>query len=289
MLIGNYSVLSKHPGRDRGGGAIGLGLNRSDFNKPSPSRNMFFSLTWSPKSGIPDGYRPPGSWVIPQKAGGIGARGSIEGTGTLALAMAGGRNGVATIAGTSTFTGDLSLIVQLVAAITGTGTVTGNAAAVASLQASLAGTSVVSALIGAIAGVQAAIAGTSTFTAAQSALAFMEAEIEACSGVLTVDDIVSGVWGAIATGVDVPGTTGGLLNDAGAGGNPWATVLEDNGVDTLTVLQGMRLILASATGPLSGAAGTTVTIRDALDHIDRIIAQVDASGNRLSVNLDVSD
>ena len=45
MLIGNYSVLAKHPGRNIGGGAIGLGLNRGDRNKSSMNRGAFTSLT----------------------------------------------------------------------------------------------------------------------------------------------------------------------------------------------------------------------------------------------------
>jgi hypothetical protein len=50
----------------------------------------------------------------------------------------------------------------------------------------------------------------------------------------------------------------------------------------------MKIILASLAGKLSGAAGTTIRIRDVNDTKDRIVATVDSDGNRLSVTLDGS-
>ena len=47
-------------------------------------------------------------------------------------------------------------------------------------------------------------------------------------------------------------------------------------------------MLAALVGKLSGAATTTVTIRDVNDTKNRIIATVDADGNRTAVTEDVS-
>lgn len=59
------------------------------------------------------------------------------------------------------------------------------------------------------------------------------------------------------------------------------------GVETgLTVRQALRVIAAALCGKLSGAAGTTVTIRNTADSKNRIVATVDASGNRSAVTLD---
>ena len=61
------------------------------------------------------------------------------------------------------------------------------------------------------------------------------------------------------------------------------------GVETnRTVRQALRLVLAALVGKLSGAATTTVTVRDTNDGVDRIVATVDASGNRSAVTLDAS-
>ena len=50
----------------------------------------------------------------------------------------------------------------------------------------------------------------------------------------------------------------------------------------------LRLMAASLAGKVSGAAGTEVTIRDVNDTKDRIVATVDADGNRSAVTLDGS-
>lgn len=63
-----------------------------------------------------------------------------------------------------------------------------------------------------------------------------------------------------------------------------------NGVETGVTPRGaLRLALAALAGKLSGAAGTTVTIRNAVaDSKDRIVATVDADGNRTAITTDVT-
>lgn len=57
---------------------------------------------------------------------------------------------------------------------------------------------------------------------------------------------------------------------------------------TTTVRQSLRLANAANAGKLSGAATTSVTIRDLADSKDRIAATVDEDGNRTAVVVDVS-
>ena len=71
--------------------------------------------------------------------------------------------------------------------------------------------------------------------------------------------------------------------------NADALLDRSDGIETSrTLRQGLRLILAALAGKLSGAATTTVTIRDTNDGINRIVATVDADGNRSAVTLDAS-
>ena len=56
-----------------------------------------------------------------------------------------------------------------------------------------------------------------------------------------------------------------------------------------TLKQSMRLMLSALAGKLSGAATTTVTIRDVTDNKNRIIATVDEDGNRTAVTHDTTD
>lgn len=60
-----------------------------------------------------------------------------------------------------------------------------------------------------------------------------------------------------------------------------------NAIETgVTLRQAIRVALASAAGKLSGAATTTVTLRNVGDTKNRIVATVDADGNRTAVTVD---
>ena len=88
------------------------------------------------------------------------------------------------------------------------------------------------------------------------------------------------------TGTDIP-----ALIDAVPTANENADALLDRaaGVETgHTLRQSLRLMLAALVGKLSGAATTTVTIRDVNDTKNRITATVDSDGNRTAVTEDVS-
>lgn len=62
-----------------------------------------------------------------------------------------------------------------------------------------------------------------------------------------------------------------------------------NGIETsYSLRQALRLILSACAAKLSGAATTTVNIRDVGDSKNRISATVDASGNRTAVTLDAT-
>jgi hypothetical protein len=51
-------------------------------------------------------------------------------------------------------------------------------------------------------------------------------------------------------------------------------------VDGFSLQNALKLILAAAAGKVSGADGTTITIRDTSDTYNRIVATVDQYGNR---------
>lgn len=83
-----------------------------------------------------------------------------------------------------------------------------------------------------------------------------------------------------------------LMEGATAPADVIADALLDraNGIETsLTLRQAQRLIAAAVAAKLSGAATTTIVIRNAVaDTKDRITATVDASGNRSAITYDVT-
>ncbi len=261
-LIGNYNVLSKHPGRDIGGGATGLGYGTGQFNKSSMARGAFTSGNWQPKSGIPDGYRSPYAWVYPIKPGGISARNNSVGTGTIALSMAGGVNGEAPLTGDGDMTGTGQLIISMVAALVGSGDIT-NAAAVGYLQlaADLAGAGDITASINALGFAAAALSGSGTAAATINALGTLAGDIVVTGDALSTANVADAILDAL------------------------------NGIEQgLTVREAIRLIAAATAGKVSGAGTATVTFRSAeADDHDRIVATLDGSGNRTAIATDLTD
>ncbi len=81
-----------------------------------------------------------------------------------------------------------------------------------------------------------------------------------------------------------PAETSDIPSAATIAAAVWAYVVEGS----FTALGFIRLCAAALGGKLSGAATTTVTIRDPSDAKNRVVATVDSSGNRSSVTLDLT-
>lgn len=283
-LIGNYSVLAKDPGRSIGGGAIGLGNNRADFNKTSMSRGVFNATDWDPMSGLPDGYRPPYTWVIPQTTGGLASRNVINGAGVVTASGAMGLNAAATLAGTGDITGTGALIVSAMATLTGSGDITtANLLALLNATATLTGSGSLTLTMDAIGHAVAALTGTGTAALTSYAVGHMEAEITPFAE-LSPQALATAVWAAVAADNNDVGSMGEKLNDAGSGSNPWTEVIEGS----YTAAELLRIIAAALAGELSGAATTTITILGVDGATDRIVATVTADGDRTAVTLDGS-
>lgn len=108
------------------------------------------------------------------------------------------------------------------------------------------------------------------------------------AGVITAAAHAAGAIDAAAIAADAIGASE-LATDAA---NEIADALLDraNAIETgLTLRQALRLIAAADAAKLSGAATTTVTIRNAVaDSKDRIVATVDADGNRSAITYDLT-
>ncbi len=102
------------------------------------------------------------------------------------------------------------------------------------------------------------------------------------SGKPTVQDVAGNVTGNV--GGNVTGSVGSLTTTA------VDNILDRSaGIETsLTPRQGLRLMVAALAGKLSGAATTTVTIRDTTDSKNRLVATVDSAGNRSAITTDLT-
>lgn len=196
---------------------------------------------------------------MPITGGMISSHGQILGTSSLTGAGALGKNAAATITATSTLTGTGQLVVSGTAALSGTGSLSAN---------------IVAALLG-----SATVTGTGALTGTSVAKGYMSTSLSG-SGALTLTSYAVGYMSANIQ----PATQ---LSAA-----EFSTyVLDTESVETgLTVRNALRLIAAATAGELSGAAGTTITIRNAVaDDKDRIVATVTSDGNRTAITYDLTD
>ena len=98
--------------------------------------------------------------------------------------------------------------------------------------------------------------------------------------ITTVDDLLD---------TEMPALTAAVAALPTAATNAAALLDLTDGIETsITPRSALKLILAAAAGKLSGAGGTTVTIRNVGDSVNRITATVDSSGNRSAVTTNVT-
>lgn len=275
MLISNGHRLSCNPMRYMGGPGTSGTLMAVDSGlwRMKGALNNFYAgeatvisgASIANKNAFPVGALHPIAWVMPIKAGGLSARGlALYGEGDLTAAIAGGKNAEAVIAGTGDLAATGQLIVSLQAAIGGSGTISGaDLKAFLNLAAALSGSGGVAAQLTALGHIAAAVSGSGTVagTTVLTALGTLAAQITVTGDVLTTGNVANAILDAV------------------------------NGVEEdLTVRHALRLIVAATAGKLSGAATTTITIRNAVvDDKDRIIATVDGDGNRTAITYDLSD
>lgn len=279
-LLGNYSVYYKSPGRWFGGGATGQGVDLLAFNLTGAARARFSGPDWEPKSGVPDGYRPPYTWVLPLSEGGMAARSTIVGTGALAASGAMGLNATAALTGTGSLSATGALIVSAVAALTGSGSVSANIVAVLNAVAAITGTGSLSGTMTAYGALAAALNGVGALSAPGYGVGHMAADITPFTE-LSPESLAAAVWNALAAENNDVGTMGEKLNDAGSGSNPWTEVIEGS----YTAAEMLRIIAAALAGQLSGAATTTITIKGIDESTNRIVATVTEDGNRSAITL----
>jgi hypothetical protein len=223
-LIGNYSSFNKLPLKYIGSTgffiAAAPGGSRPNFAQSGRVRaRMMQSETTVADQlyALPNGAYPSVSWFIPQQAGQIGSSNQIYGEGTLTPNLVGGRNGAASLTGTSTITAPLSLLAALIANLTGAGTASASVIATLLLAGNLTGSGALTAFLNAYAAIQAGLSGTGTLTAPPYGTGNLAADITGVS-TLSPENLAAAVWSALAAQYNLPGTMGGLLNDAAAGG-----------------------------------------------------------------------
>lgn len=256
-LVRNYSIYNGNASRNWGGTYSTM---RSNFQKPSFYSNRF--THFDKFNGTPWGYLAPYSWALPRIGGGAATNSLLNGTLSENINGNMGVNGEASITSLLDVQAALGLIVNGVSNIALSGALSANVQGALFAIANLVGSGQISsAALGALANAVGALTGTLSNSASLTGKGSMSVDI-------------------------TPFTTLSPENMAKASATE---ILDTQLVEIgMTVRQALKLILAANAGKVSGAGGSTITIRNTADTKDRIIAAVDANGNRTGVTIDVS-
>lgn len=262
MLVGAGVRAGGNPCRFLYGAGTGAyAVERSNYNQHGALRS---SLVGEAKNaaartaGYPNGYEAGGAWCLPRKGGGLASHNQMFGNGDLSAALQTARNLDAALSGSGDISSaSLALIVSFLATLAGAGSLSGDITGSVKLEATISGSGDLSADLSAIINLTAQLTGSGTLDGSNlTGLAHMAASILSY-GELTPEGLRDAVWNAL---------------------------LESG----LTAQDLVRLAAAGAAGKLSGASGTTVTVRDASDAHDIIVATVDGDGNRTAITLDLA-
>jgi len=289
MLIGNYSVLNKTPGRWVSGGST-AGTNqaqsRANWGKTGSIRG--FSLqhgnaTALKLHGVPTGYYT--GWMLPITAGSLSSNYNAIGASVLAGAMAAGINITGSLAGSELAVAIGQLIVSAGGAATGSTTLSGNVVASLAATGYANGSGTATANIGALVWGSGSAAGVGDATLVSYATGRLSGSITPFTE-LSPQSLAAAVWNELIANHQEPGSMGAALYGAGGGTTPesiWGYLI-DGGYSAEDIV---RLLAAAMAGKVYGAETATVRFRNLADTTDAITATVDGAGNRTAISYDV--
>lgn len=253
-LITNGYRNGFSPFRSYSGATVSYLGGRSVRNDYLPGRLRCMSLFTSRQVAIPMGNLAPSAWLLPQTGGGMSMR--PKGVGSFTANLIPSYPMSIDFTGAGDLEATAGLIVSMLLAMTGAG----------DLSATIEGRLDASIDFTGSGDLSADLSGLGNMVIDMLGAGDLEATI-AAYGNMEIDIVVTG--------------TG--LSTANVGQAVWSALLEAG----YTAEDLLRLAAAGAAGKLSGAAGTTVTVRDVSDQHDIIVATVDGDGNRSAITLDL--
>ncbi len=223
MILGNIDQLSFNPYRSLGHFSVKINF------RPSAWKAIYFPDTTSAstlnRASIPTGTQPPYSWLLAPKGGELSSTTHIVGTGGFSGSLTLGKVMEADLAGAGEVTSSMSLITSLLADLAGSGSISGSLSLTLGLAANLAGSGDMAGALKLLVPLAASLTGAGAITGNLKGNADMVANIFVNSGTATVNELVAGVWSALAADYNESGTMGQKLNGAGSAGDPWTTDL----------------------------------------------------------------
>ncbi len=232
MLIGNYNVFNKAPGRSFSGTSVSE--TRANWNTSGPNRNPYYGWANVSKfNGEPFGYAGGYATVLPQKSGGMAIVNALIGSGNITFAnLAGGVNVSSSIVGSGSLNNsDIIAIGSIVGSFVGSGSIIADIYGAILIQATIASSGSLSGALGAITSIVASISSSGSLSISSSAIpAYISSDITS-QGTLSPESLAAAVWNSVAASFNNPGTMGNKVNSAASAGDPWSTMLPSTYID----------------------------------------------------------
>lgn len=223
MLLGNYNVFNKNPGK-----AVGGPTDPTLWYKGGSAQMFYYgdaSISGeTDKAAFPAGYNTHNWWIPCPKAGGLSSHRNTTITFDDVAALVGGMpgSGSSTITFSSTGTGGLVVSGSGSATITFSGSGALISIASGSGSATIAFSS--TAAIGAEAGMSGSTSITLTGTCTSYAIGYMSG-LSTSETEFSAAALASAVWDALTADYATAGTMGAAMSAAGGAGDPWITNL----------------------------------------------------------------
>jgi hypothetical protein len=231
-------------------------VNRASFSKSGSLRNRFFAT--AKFTAIPSGYVHPYTWAMAQVSGGLASHKQLSATlsETKALSALGINVEAALSASLVESNAVLALIVALQANLDAGGSFTdANMAIILLLQANLSAGGI-----------------------------YTDAQLNIIVGMIASLSASGSISNSITNQVNLSADIGGPVELSPQG--LAEELLDNQDIETgYSMRESLRVILSALSGKLSGAGSSGISIRDVNDTVDRIIATVDANGNRTAITI----
>lgn len=235
MLLQNLTRNNRLNGRPTG---VGVHLAQN-FKMPNKlnflTQGDYENASKVKNSSLPTGTQVPYTYLMGMGKSTVelSASTTIGGSSSIVAGLTNGLGLSADLSGSGSLSGTVSLLYLLSANLSGSSSLTANLSSALGLSANLSGGGSLSATIKLLQAMTANLSGSSSLTANMKQTISMEADIYVNSSQATVNQIVAGVWGAVAADFNASGTMGQKLNGAGSAGDPWTTDLSSyNTADT---------------------------------------------------------
>jgi len=149
----------------------------------------------------------------------------LNGNGDLTGSIGSALNAVAALSGSGDIAGSIVGVVEIITSITGSSTLTSSIIGNWDMIVALSGSSTFTSDITALAHILCTLVSNGTITLTSGAVSGDMSSTISSSSELSPENLAASVWNSLASSFNTVGTMGEIMNNVGAGADPWSTII----------------------------------------------------------------